>query len=122
MNTDQIIASIIRLYKTAWETHDEGMLDKIFTADARYIEKPTRVYCGIAEIKKYWRENASRQSSVSFTPKRIINNYNSAAIEWSAHFYRTDLKLWVTLDGTMWLELKQNKIQELTEYFFLTKG
>jgi hypothetical protein len=86
------------------------------------MEKPTSVYSGIAEIKQYWRENSSRQSSVSFTPKRIINSFNTAAIEWSARFYRTDLEFWVTLDGTMWIELEQGKIQELTEYFFLTKG
>ncbi|MDZ4202066.1 MAG: nuclear transport factor 2 family protein [Gallionella sp.] len=121
MTIDQIVADLISLYKTAWETHNDGLLDIIFLDDAVYIEKPTVVYCGISDIKRYWRKNTSTQSRVSFTPKRIICNDKTAAIEWSARFYRIDLGAWLSLDGTMWIILKDGRIHELKEHFFVTK-
>ena len=108
---------LIDLYKFAWEKHDLVTLDKIFSTDVEYQEKPNNIFKGIKELKGYWLDNSLKQQDVCFNAKKCIFYGNDVIIDWSASFYHLKKEKNINLQGIMWWILSEGKIINLKEFF-----
>jgi len=113
---------LIQKYKEAWEKHDINILKEIFNADSEYTEKiGQETLQGLKQIINYWTVNSKLQENVEFTPREIIlQNIDQLEFRWEAKFYRKDLRKNLFLNGTMRFDLKNGKIQNLSEEFTKT--
>jgi hypothetical protein len=110
----------VELYKKAWESHDTSILEIIFDSNVIYQEKPDHLIKGLNALKKYWIENSNKQKDVTFTPINTIYHDNNILIEWEASFYHTKKRKVALLQGFMWLNIDNNKICKLKEWFSIS--
>ena len=115
------ISYILGCYKQAWETHDSTLLEKCFSDDAIYQEKPGNILNGLKEIQGYWETLAQTQRNVKFVVKEIMHCGRVTVVEWVSEFDRVDIGESWELEGVMFLELQAGKIHRLKEYFFVNR-
>jgi hypothetical protein len=110
--------AIVQDYQRAWETHDIGLLQSLFTEDAVYREREDREpFVGIGSISDYWRINATQQRHVRFFPREIEYSGNTVRVKWECSFLRQDLDRWMRLKGAFEAELHKGLIHHFSETF-----
>ncbi|MFT3912390.1 MAG: nuclear transport factor 2 family protein [Ferruginibacter sp.] len=108
---------ILEQYKKAWENHDLSILGEIFHENIIYQEKPDSIICGLNNLEIYWQENSRKQVDVRFTINRWIAKDDSIIVDWAVQFYDKKKQQNIYLVGIMWIDIFEDKIIRLKEFF-----
>ncbi|MCL5430221.1 MAG: nuclear transport factor 2 family protein [Candidatus Marsarchaeota archaeon] len=120
MTDKKTVLKIMKKYKEAWERRDPEAIVKIFTKNARYYDRVilNKPFVGHTGIRKYWQDKVvGEQENIKF---KLLNLYivkNTALFEWDARFYDKKREFTVHMIGAMILEIKEDKISSLREYW-----
>ena len=110
---------ILNIYKQAWEDQDSDLILKIFNNDAIYHEKTfEQPYVGHNGIKQYWEDKVvKQQSNIKFKLLSLYIDGNTIIAEWDSEFDDIKLKARKHIREVAIIELKDNKISHLREYW-----
>jgi len=119
MITDKLAKQILKIYKEAWIEQDTSKILSIFNKNGIYheyvLKKP---YIGHKAIAAYWkRKVVEEQSKIQF---KLLNYYisnNTLIAEWDASFNSNIEDSRIRIKEVAILEIKDNKIQSLREYW-----
>ncbi len=114
------VATLLSIYKRAWEKQDPELIITIFAPRARYYERAfQKPFTGHKGIQKYWVENVvKKQKDIHFEVESIHIVENIAFVDWTAHFYSKPNKYIIKLKAIMELTIDHNgKIVTLKEYW-----
>lgn len=121
-----LVTGLIEVYGKAWTTQDSNLILTIFTPDAGYHERVHKApMIGHAAIKKYWDEKVCvGQADIKFTLTNLwVDEAKSTAIaEWEASFVDTVQKVQKYMKELAILEIRDNKIALLREYWSCKEG
>lgn len=112
-----ILPNILRDYFLCWQKHDMAMLNMLFNDKSIYEINSNRVLRGIKEIADYWKHNELNQKDVCWNVNNMVMNGEYIAVDWTARFYRSDVKAIYCLWGMMWLRHRGGKILHLREQY-----
>jgi hypothetical protein len=101
----------------AWEHYDTDLLRRIFAKDATYEINGVVRFRGIEEIQDYWLENSAEQEKLSWSVIHFSESPKFIVASWRARFRRRDKRVWYSLAGLIWLEIRGGKIRHLRENF-----
>jgi hypothetical protein len=117
--TDKFAKQILQTYKEAWIEQDVVKILSIFHKNGIYheyvLKKP---YVGHKAIATYWkRKVVKEQSKITF---KLLNYYicnNTLIAEWDASFNSNIENAKIRIKEVAILEIGDNKIQSLREYW-----
>ena len=115
----KIARELIKKYGDAWVNQDLDSILKIFTKDAIYhervLEKPFK---GHKEIKEYWKNKVvGEQKDIKFKLLSFYIDGDTIIAEWEANFYDKKREVNVHMKEVAILEIEDNKIKSLREYW-----
>ena len=119
MINKEIAENILKIYEEAWVEQDINKILSIFTKEGVYHERVLEEsFKGHDEIKKYWKEKVvEEQSEIKF---KLLNYWiceNTLIAEWEASFNSNIKKLRMYMKEVAIMEIKNNKIKSLREYW-----
>ena len=119
MINKEIAENILKIYEEAWIEQDFNKILSIFTEDGIYHERVLEEpFKGHNEIKQYWKEKViEEQSEIKF---KLLNYWvceNTLIAEWEASFNSNIKKSRVYMKEVAIMEIKDNKIKSLREYW-----
>jgi hypothetical protein len=107
-----------RRYFDAWLKQDPAALSGVFTATARYKDKPfSPDIAGIEGIQRYWVEHVVPQSELSISFGSVAYGPWSVHVEWTARFVRDNLRRVVAGAMVLDVEPRTGLIRELREWY-----
>lgn len=115
------LSDIFDQYIKCWRSHDLELLESLFVENCRYEINGEKILVGIDSLRTYWTHNAARQRNVEVTYSTLSVSRDHILIEWKAAFDRIDTKDRRFLSGIMSLELIQDRISTLREYYVQRK-
>ncbi len=115
----KIVEKILKTYEEAWVEQDINKILSIFHIDGVYHERVLKKpFTGHKEIAQYWKEKVlEEQSKIKF---RLLNYYicnNTVIAEWEAHFNSNIEKAHIHMKEVAIIEIENNKIKNLREYW-----
>lgn len=124
MLTQKLVRKILQKYAEAWVEQDIPTIRSIFHRTGIYhenvLKKPFR---GHQEIAHYWKTKVcEEQSKIKF---KLLHSYiceNTIIAEWEASFNSNIKKARVHLKEVAIMEIKDNKIKSLREYWHSEKS
>ena len=87
------------------------------TTSHRQEKEDRKPSCGLNEIRQYWRLNSAQQRHVKFEPLDIQTDGNKVTATWRCSFFRTDLNLWLRLNGHFEARVEGGKISDFRERY-----
>lgn len=114
----------LKAYGWAWERRDPDAAADLFTADARYFEKPfEEPAVGHDGIRNYWKWAVANHRDIKFSYKILTIDGNVGFAWWSTKFEIYPEGDDAFLDGIFMLEFEENGLcQELREWWFYEVG
>lgn len=113
------VKKILRTYEEAWVEQDIDKILSIFTKDGIYHERVLEEpFKGHKEIKEYWKTKiVEEQSNIKF---KLLNYYicnDTVIAEWEVFFDSNVEKSRIHMKEVAIIEIKNNKIKLLREYW-----
>jgi uncharacterized protein (TIGR02246 family) len=110
----------LEAYGRAWETRDPEAVAALFTADARYFEKPfDEPAVGHEGIRNYWKREVGDHRQVQFSYEIMTIDGNVGYASWKTRFKIIPSGNAAYLDGIFVLEFDENNLcRELREWWF----
>jgi len=115
----KLVLSLIETYKKAWINQNPNLIITIFHEDGEYGEYLLNgAYKGHQEIKYYWqRKVVEEQSNIKFKLLNLYIDKGTAIAEWDTSFYSNIEKKTIHIVEVAILEITDNKIKRLREYW-----
>lgn len=119
MVSKQRAEEILKIYGEAWVEQDIDKILSIFTNDGTYHERVLKTpFRGHKEIAEYWKTKVcEEQFKIEF---KLLNLYvcdETIVAEWEASFNSNIENCQIHLKEVAILEIKDNLIQSLREYW-----
>ena len=110
---------ILRIYEEAWVNQDIDRILSIFTKDAIYHERVLKEpFKGHKEIAKYWKTKVcEEQSNIEFKLLNFYLSENTIISEWEVSFNSNIENAQIHMKEVAILEIKNDLIKSLREYW-----
>jgi hypothetical protein len=117
--TKETARKILKIYGEAWVQQDINKILSIFTKDGLYHERVLKEPMkGHQEIAKYWKTKVcEEQSNIKFKLLNFYISENNIIAEWEASFNNNLKNTRIHMKEVAILEIKDNKINSLREYW-----
>lgn len=108
--------TIITEYFNSWINRDSSVLDKVFVADARYIECYGPAYEGLVQIQRWfkdWHEHGG--CALTWKIDKFVHSGEYSICDW---YFECEYDGKIDgFNGVSWIKFNdENKIIELKEY------
>jgi len=119
MLNKKIVEKILKTYGEAWVQQDITKILSIFHKNGIYHERVLKKpFIGEKQIAKYWKTKVvQEQSKIKFKLLKYYISQNTVIAEWEAFFNSNVAKAKIHMKEVAILEIKNNKIQSLREYW-----
>lgn len=115
----KFLAKILKTYEEAWVEQDIDKILSIFHVDGIYHERVLKKpFVGHKEIARYWKEKVvEEQSKIKFKLLKYYISNDTVIAEWEASFNSNIENARIHLKEVAILEIEDNKIKSLREYW-----
>ena len=124
MPSNKKLQSLVSAYFEAWVGQSSDNLDRIFTVDATYDEKPCiePIINGLDGIRRYWDEHPGRQRNVQLKVHNVAYSDTVSVCSWSGEFDTPEQHISIRGAMNFYLDSCRGKINRFDEWFGTQKS